>query len=223
LLFFKGIYVNQSNLDFKGFTNEQMENSLSVINTNIVTLNEMKISITQNENIDIVAEVNGMNCSNECILVKNFEQNNLIIVNFRIKTKLPLSGQLPVVFSSGSISRTVTISLNVKNRIPKLNIHPSSLDFTILRGDFKSFELTLINNGDIDAQKLNLILPVIQNGSLKLIDLQVNNSHVLNSSNFDLPLNVICKIFVKFSINQEIPLGKGFENLVILQDYLCTN
>ena len=83
--------MSEANLDFNGFTNEQMENSMSVINTNIVTLNELKISITQNENIDIIAEINGMNCSNKCVFMKNFEQNNLIIVNFRIKTKLPLS------------------------------------------------------------------------------------------------------------------------------------
>ena len=120
-----------------------MKNSLSLINTNIITLNEMKITINQNENIVIITEINGINCSSECIFAKRFEQNDSISVNFNIRTSLPLSGQLPVIFSTGNVSRIVIISLNVKNRIPKFTISPSSLDFTILRGGFKTFEITL--------------------------------------------------------------------------------
>ena len=181
--------MNHKSLDVNGFTNEPMQNNLTVTNTNIFPLNELKISITQNINIKIVANVNGLfNCSTECLILKQFNPNDVIYINFDIKTNVALYGQLPIEFSSGNTYRTVIISLNVKNRNPKVTLSPSSLDFTILGGENKYYELTLTNTGNIDSYKLNLTLPIIQNGYLKLVDLQINNSDILNSNNFDLPL-----------------------------------
>ena len=198
--------------------NEPIENTLKLINTNPIVLNELKLSIIQYANIKILAEINGVNCSTECNITNNYQSNDTFNVKLHFISELPLSGQLAVLFSSGFLSRNVILKFYIIERLPKLIISPNSLRFTITKGEFKNFELTLINEGDADAFNLNLTMPLITNGYLTLTDLQINNSIVSNQYNFDLPLNMICKICLKIFIDEQATLGEGVIYLEIFHE-----
>ena len=204
-----GLNLNESNAYFTGFVEDNYEKVFKLTNLNMFPLNNLIIDYTPSLNYDFnfftLNENNFTSVFNNTIQ-ERLNTNDTVIFKLKFKPSVPIQGSIYLTLKcTESISISIKISVKILVRYPVLASSPVSLEFRILIGEKKFFDIDISNVGTLKASNLTWEF-INKRHQFSIFDL---------SSSFDLDMNKSVKKLMSLQANPEDDEGFYDEKLYI--------
>jgi hypothetical protein len=204
-----GLNLNETNAYFTGFVENNYEKVFKLTNLNMFPLNNLMIDFSKSSNYDFnFFALNGNNFTlvNNSTIKDRLSTNDSIIFKVKFMPNIPIQGSIYLTMKCNeSISILIQIGVNILVRYPVLTTYPTSLEFRILIGEKKFFDIDISNIGTLKASNLTWEF-INKRHQFSIFDL---------SSSFDLEMNKSVKKLLSLQASPEDDEGFYDEKLYI--------